>query len=92
MFSLTNNNFIGTIPKSISQLHNLYILDLSYNKMEGTVPGCLSRLTWLSLSHNSFSSIGKSLEVLDRAPMRVLSLESNSFQGPFPHWIYKKSQ
>ncbi|KAL9300493.1 putative leucine-rich repeat domain superfamily [Arabidopsis thaliana] len=89
MFSLTNNNFIGTIPKSISQLHNLYILDLSYNKMEGTVPGCLSRLTWLSLSHNSFSSIGKSLEILDRAPMRVLSLESNSFQGPFPHWVCK---
>ncbi|KAL9841809.1 putative leucine-rich repeat domain superfamily [Arabidopsis thaliana] len=89
MFSLTNNNFIGRIPKSISQLHNLYSLDLSYNKMEGTVPGCLSRLTWLSLSHNSFSSIGKSLEVLDRAPMRVLSLESNSFQGPFPHWVCK---
>ncbi|KAL9841808.1 putative leucine-rich repeat-containing, plant-type, leucine-rich repeat domain superfamily [Arabidopsis thaliana] len=84
---LADNNFDGQIPESISQFLKLGTLDISNNKLQGNVPGCLLRLSSLQLSHNSFSGFGKSSQVLDQAQMQVLRLESNSFQGPFPHWI-----
>ncbi|CAD5319357.1 unnamed protein product [Arabidopsis thaliana] len=84
---LADNNFDGQIPESISQFLKLERLDISNNKLQGNVPGCLLRLSSLELSHNSLSGFGKSSQVLDQAQMRVLRLDSNSFQGPFPHWI-----
>jgi len=84
---LADNNFDGQIPESISQFLKLGRLDISNNKLQGNVPGCLLRLSSLELSHNSLSGFGKSSQVLDQAQMQVLRLESNSFQGPFPHWI-----
>ncbi|ESQ46964.1 hypothetical protein EUTSA_v10027661mg [Eutrema salsugineum] len=89
ILDLSFNDFIGSIPRSISQLANLTYFDLSHNKLEGKVPGFLWRLEVLKLAHNSFSSFGKSSEVLDRTKMNVLSLRSNSFLGPFPRWICK---
>ncbi|KAL1221332.1 Receptor-like protein 30 [Cardamine amara subsp. amara] len=91
MLDLHNNSFIGPIPISISHLVNLSYLDLSNNDLEGTVPSCLWSLTVMKLSHNSFSSFRKPSKVLDQAEMRVLGLDSNSFHGPFPHWICKLS-
>ncbi|EOA28867.1 hypothetical protein CARUB_v10025111mg [Capsella rubella] len=87
ILDLSFNNFIGPIPRSISQLVNLRYLDLSHNKFEGEVPHCLWRLQVVKLSYNSFSSFGKSSQVFAGTEMNLLSLLSNSFQGPFPHWI-----
>ncbi|XP_023640694.1 receptor like protein 30 isoform X2 [Capsella rubella] len=85
---LGDNKFDGQIPESISKFLKLEMLDLSNNKLEGKVPGCLRRLKSLRLSHNSFSSFGKSSQVMmDQAQMLELRLDSNSLQGPFPHWI-----
>ncbi|CAL9233745.1 unnamed protein product [Arabidopsis halleri] len=89
ILDLSFNHFIGAIPRSISQLANLSYLDLSDNKLEGEVPGCLWRLQLLKLTYNSFRSFGKPPEVFDSTQMNVLSLKSNSFRGPFPHWICK---
>ncbi|CAH8263313.1 unnamed protein product [Arabidopsis lyrata] len=85
--SLADNKFVGQIPEFISKFLNLGELDLPNNKLEGKVPGCLLRLRMLKLSHNSFSGFGKSSEVLDQPQMNALQLDSNSFRGPFPHWI-----
>ncbi|XP_023640526.1 receptor like protein 30 isoform X2 [Capsella rubella] len=90
VLDLSDNKFDGQIPESISKFLKLAELDLSNNKLEGKVPGCLLRLESLKLSHNSFSSFGKSSQVMmDQAQMRELRLDSNSFHGPFPHWICK---
>ncbi|XP_020882682.1 receptor like protein 30-like [Arabidopsis lyrata subsp. lyrata] len=90
VLDLSFNNFIGPIPIYISKFVYLSYLDLSYNKFEGKVPGSLWRL-WdeLKLSNNSFSSFGTPSQVFERQSMRVLLLDSNSFHGPFPHWICK---
>ncbi|XP_023639559.1 receptor like protein 30-like [Capsella rubella] len=88
VLDLSDNKFDGQIPESISKFLKLAELDLSNNKLEGKVPGCLLRLESLKLSHNSFSSFGKSSQVMmDQAQMRELRLDSNSFHGPFPRWI-----
>ncbi|KAG7571958.1 Leucine-rich repeat [Arabidopsis suecica] len=87
VLNLADNNFDGQIPESISKFLKLRKLDLSNTKLEGKVPGCLLRIRSLKLSHNSFSGFGKSSEVLDQAKMGEFRLDSNSFRGPFPHWI-----
>ncbi|KAJ4894352.1 receptor like protein 38 [Raphanus sativus] len=46
-------------------------------------------LSSLDLSRNLFSSFNKSVEVVDGASLRELSLGSNSLQGPLPQWICK---
>lgn len=86
---LSFNNFIGTIPRSISKLAKLEYFCLEDNNMVGEVPSWLWRLTMVALSNNSFNSFGESSEGLDETQVQWLDLSSNSFQGPFPHWICK---
>ncbi|XP_010429373.1 PREDICTED: receptor like protein 30-like [Camelina sativa] len=88
VLNIADNKFDGQIPESISKFHKLGELDVSNNKLEGNVPGCLLSLASLKLSHNSFTSVGKSSsQVSEQAEMRELRLDSNSFRGPFPYWI-----
>ncbi|XP_048617308.1 receptor-like protein 11 [Brassica napus] len=83
---LNHNNFSGSIPRSLSKLANLTDLHLSNNMLKGRVPGFLWRLIAVTLSHNYFSSFANS----SKDPLiQMLDLSSNSFQGPFPHWICK---
>ncbi|KAH0894289.1 hypothetical protein HID58_056718 [Brassica napus] len=80
--------FMTTIllgPKS--NLVKLEYLDFSNNKLKGEIPGWLRSVQWLILSHNSFSSFGKSWEVSDLTQIQMLELGSNSFRGPLPNWI-----
>ncbi|CAL9219695.1 unnamed protein product [Arabidopsis halleri] len=87
---LSFNNFIGTIPRSLSKLAKLEYFCLEDNNMVGEVPSWLWRLTMVTLSNNSFNSFEESSGVLDiETQVQWLDLSSNSFQGPFPHWICK---
>ena len=77
---LHDNNFTGSVPN----LANLEYLDLSYNKLEGEIPGSLGDMLELMLSHNSFSSFGKSFELSDLTHIQSMDLSSNCFRGPLP--------
>ncbi|XP_039138706.1 receptor-like protein EIX2 [Dioscorea cayenensis subsp. rotundata] len=83
---LSNNLLSGTIPSSICQDDELYVIDLSNNQLSGELPTCwanLQILTALTLANNNFSgeipsSIG-SLKALG-----TLHLGGNHFKGELP--------
>ncbi|VVA94244.1 unnamed protein product [Arabis nemorensis] len=83
---VNDNKLTGPIPRSTSKLVNLEYLCLSNNILEGEIPGFLWRLTALWLSRNFFSSFEKSSQ---ETLIEELNVRSNSFRGPFPHWICK---
>ncbi|KAL0794906.1 hypothetical protein Bca101_066283 [Brassica carinata] len=99
--NLSNNSFIGPIPGSMSKLVSLHELDLSYNKLEGQVPSFLWRLFTLRISHNSFSTLEESLQVVvngsdsdlssdsSQGTVHYVDIGSNSLQESFPRWICK---
>ncbi|CAN6852339.1 unnamed protein product, partial [Brassica oleracea] len=78
--SLCENNFSGPIPRSISKLVNLHDLNLGDNNLEGQYQLAYG-LTTVTLSKNFFSSFE------NQTLIEALDLNSNSFQGPLPHWI-----
>ncbi|XP_018448995.2 receptor-like protein 30 [Raphanus sativus] len=82
---LHDNSFTGSVPN----LPNLEFLDLSYNKLEGEIPGPLGDMLELMLAHNSFSSFGKAFELSDLTHIQSMDLSSNSLRGPLPSWICK---
>ena len=56
--SLVNKGLVGKIPPEISDLTNLYQLDLSLNQLSGEIPmelGSLTSLQTLSLGNNQLS-------------------------------------
>ncbi|CAL5046379.1 unnamed protein product [Urochloa decumbens] len=78
----SNNRFSGSLPNCISQLSNLYILNLRGNYFSGSIPTdiCnLSRLKFLDLSKNVMSGQIPSLPNL-----AYLHLSENNFSGTFP--------
>ena len=54
---LPSNLFIGSIPLELCQLTYLQILDLSHNKITGTIPGCPNNLTAMLQKQTSNVSI-----------------------------------
>ncbi|KAF8029738.1 hypothetical protein BT93_E2229 [Corymbia citriodora subsp. variegata] len=57
-FSISNNFFIGKLPRSIANISFLTALDLSQNQLDGVIPQelCnLGYLQYLDLSYNSLS-------------------------------------
>ncbi|KAG7599117.1 Leucine-rich repeat typical subtype [Arabidopsis suecica] len=85
------NNFTGPIDfGNISSSSNPgLVLYLDHNKFTGQVPESISKFLDIDFSYNSFSSFGKSSEVLEETQIAQLDLSSNSFRGPLPQWICK---
>jgi hypothetical protein len=90
--ALNGNQFIGTIPwRSWSQLGKLQELDLSSNRLTGTISpavGDLTSIVGLSLHNNLLS--GLLPPELSKLGIVVLLLHSNRFTGPlipeFKNW------
>ena len=73
----------------LSNFQTLRTLDLSFNKMEGTLPdafGTLSKMQDLNLAGNSFSGVlPESMSVLTN--LRQLKLYSNELTGDLPVYL-----
>ncbi|CAK8541234.1 unnamed protein product [Lathyrus sativus] len=91
---LTNTQFSGTIPHTISNMRLLSHLDLSYCHFNGTLPNSLSNLThliYLDLSYNYLSDqIPYSLSNLTQ--LTFLDLSNNNLSGQIPYSLSNLTQ
>ncbi|CAH8334646.1 unnamed protein product [Eruca vesicaria subsp. sativa] len=63
IFLLKGNNLTGSIPWKLCDMRNITLLDLSDNKLNGTIPSCLYNLTFGSreeeeMTSSSFGAMG----------------------------------
>ncbi|KAG4216232.1 hypothetical protein ERO13_A01G228200v2, partial [Gossypium hirsutum] len=98
-FSVSGNNFKGSIPKSICSSLYLRVLDMSDNYLSGPIPKCLTRMSAslgvLNLRGNNLSGIisdtfpeSCKLQTLDlnqnRLEGKVVKIGNNQISGSFP--------
>jgi len=80
---------ISKFPNVLKHLNGIYVIDLSNNQIQGTVPQWAwetwtnSHVFYLNLSHNIFTSVGYDT-FLPLGPLDVLDLSFNMFEGPIP--------
>ena len=82
---LSENNLVGTIPASLSNLDQMKYLYLADNKLTGPIPDLSSftDLTSLALDYNQFTGeIPK--ELGERTSLQYLWLGSNDLSGEIP--------
>ncbi|KAJ0925608.1 putative non-specific serine/threonine protein kinase [Helianthus annuus] len=75
---------VGSIPVSISYIHRLRTLDLSYNKLTGEIPVQLSdldRLNYLRLDSNRFNG---SIPPFNQSSLEVFNVSVNFLTGSVP--------
>ncbi|XP_056172660.1 receptor-like protein 7 [Syzygium oleosum] len=84
-FSLSKNNFHGSIPKSICKALFLEVLDLSHNHLNGTIPDCLmmASRTILNLRNNQLSG-NIPLNIPTTCGLKTLDISENFLQGQIP--------
>ncbi|XP_041009731.1 receptor-like protein EIX2 [Juglans microcarpa x Juglans regia] len=56
ILNLRSNQLYGRVPLSLCRLSQIQILDLSLNKIEGTIPECIYNLTAMSRTMNTTPS------------------------------------
>ncbi|KAG5235288.1 LRR receptor serine/threonine-protein kinase [Salix suchowensis] len=93
-FSITSNQFIGSIPVSISNASNLELLQLSLNNLTGEVPTLekLHRLNFFTLFSNHLGSgqandLNFLSSLTNSTTLEYLSIERNNFGGELPKQI-----
>ncbi|KAK7286843.1 hypothetical protein RJT34_22140 [Clitoria ternatea] len=80
--NLSNTNFSGQLPSTISNLKQLSTLDLSNCQFNGTLPISVSELTQLVHLDLSFNNFHGHLPSLNKSKnLRYLSLFQNDFTG-----------
>ncbi|KAK7390353.1 hypothetical protein VNO78_25658 [Psophocarpus tetragonolobus] len=89
--NLSNNNLNGTISSShFEGLHNLDIIDLSYNSFTGIIPSSLFTLPSLrviSLSENSFTQWDEIVN-LTSFKLEILDISINNLSGRIPSYLF----
>ncbi|KAL1102573.1 hypothetical protein V6Z11_D05G374000 [Gossypium hirsutum] len=93
-FLISNNELVGEIPSKICNLSYLYVLDLSKNKLGGTIPDCFGTfsdqllvvLRTLNLNGNQLEgAVPQSLK--NCYTLEVLDLGNNNINDTFPYWL-----
>ncbi|KAD3066688.1 hypothetical protein E3N88_34568 [Mikania micrantha] len=84
IYDVSNNNLRGDIPSSMCELESLQLLDLSSNKMSGTLPPCLGNLNnslvGLDLKQNNFH--GPMMSICSHGSLlKKIDLSENRFTG-----------
>ncbi|CAN6883512.1 unnamed protein product [Brassica oleracea] len=78
----SDNNFSGEMPLSLCNSRNLLFLDLSNNRLSGSVPRCLSgSLALLNLHHNNLSNLP---DTFSNSSLKMLDVSHNQISGKFP--------
>ncbi|KAH9668949.1 putative receptor-like protein kinase [Citrus sinensis] len=89
------NNFVGSIPDSLSNASNLERLDLPGNQFKGKVSidfSSLKNLWWLNLEQNNLgmgtaNDLDFVTSLTNCSSLKSLSLYDNQFGGELPHSI-----
>lgn len=85
-----SKQLVGTIPRSLCQLNNLKLFDLSFNSLTGTIPDCLGKyvvslfIQWYRLLKVSQIFV---LYAVQNQMLQVLILNSNFLVGTLPAWL-----
>ncbi|TYG40135.1 hypothetical protein E1A91_D12G067000v1 [Gossypium mustelinum] len=88
--SMRNNMIEGTIPPSLKYLNLLQVLDLSHNKLTGSVPYFLFNhpsLQQLTLAFNSFDSLQAPSNLGTQSELIAVDLSNNELQGWLPPFL-----
>ncbi|KAL5151839.1 Protein STRUBBELIG-RECEPTOR FAMILY 3 [Glycine soja] len=83
-FFLSDNQFTGSIPASLSTLTELTDIDLSNNNLSGELPPSMENLSALTSVHLQNNNLSGTLDVLQGLPLQDLNVENNQFAGPIP--------
>ncbi|KAH1063634.1 hypothetical protein J1N35_028621 [Gossypium stocksii] len=94
-FLISNNGLVGEIPSKICNLSFLYVLDLSMNKLGGTIPDCfgtfsdqLSMVVLRTVNLNGNQLQGSIPQSLTNChSLEVLDLGNNNINDTFPYWL-----
>jgi Leucine-rich repeat (LRR) protein len=93
---LYKNSISGTIPSSLCKLRLLTLLDLSDNKLTGSLPDCLEDKSTINMTSLSIQSLNlKNNSLSGEFPLFLrncqqliyLDLSQNLFSGILPVWI-----
>jgi hypothetical protein len=90
---MAENLLEGEIPIEISNMTELTILDISENKLIGSIPyfSTLTSLRFLFLQKNNLSG-SIPFELSRNSDLQILDLRENKFSGKIPNWLDKLSE
>ncbi|KAH7670285.1 Non-specific serine/threonine protein kinase protein [Dioscorea alata] len=85
--SLSKNNLTGEVPLSICNATNLRVLDVSFNSLNGSLPGCLmeslTELLVLRARGNRFEGAIPQ-QISSRCALQKINLHGNKLEGRVP--------
>ncbi|XP_058729097.1 receptor-like protein 7 [Vicia villosa] len=85
---LSNNSFTGEIHESFCNSSTLRLLDLSYNKFDGTIPKCFAKLSsslrMLNFGVNKLRGHIPDTIFRNSCALRYLDLNDNLLEGAIP--------
>ncbi|KAH9747321.1 Receptor-like protein 47 [Citrus sinensis] len=88
---ISNNQFTGEIIHSICDIIALDVLDLSNNRLSGTIPECIGNFSpWLSVSlnlNNNELEGANPQSLVNCTKLEVLDIGNNKINDVFPYWL-----
>lgn len=81
---LSDNNFSGEFPSSISDLHRLKVVVLSGNQISGPIPESLLKLRRLYVLHLQDNQLTGSIPPFNQTSLRFFNVSNNHLSGDIP--------